>query len=792
MIEFRTLGTVDLRRDGEELRAVVLQPKRLAVLAYLATASPRGFHSRDRVLGLFWPDLDQERARNAMRQALHFLRKSLGEEVVAGRGDREVGLGEGTLWCDAAAFDDALAAGRPEDAVALYRGDFLPGFFVEDAVEAERWLEAERERRRLAAREALRSLVEREEAKGERRAAVLWARRAVALAPADEGLVRQLMGALDRAGEPAAALDAYDQLVHRLREEFGVAASGETIALVKAIRGRPVGGGTVGERKDDGAADGLSAGPGTVTQQPAGGADAATGAGAPPAARDAATPSGVPPVRDAEVPPTAAPRRSARRVAIASLAAAVLAVLGGTLALRRTAAASEGAPTGSVAVLPFVNMSGDPANEYLADGFTEEILNVLANLDGLQVAARTSAFKFKGQEVTVDSVGRALRVRHVLEGSVRKDGDRLRVTAQLIDAATGYHVWSETYDRTVGDLFAVQDEISRAIAVKLRTGVATDTTSPDTRDAEAHAMFLRARAFSRRGSAYRDSMYARLDSALARDPDYARARGYLALSLAYDPTLRHTAPEATYARARREAERSLAAGETPEAHMALGYIATVRDWDFTRADDHMARAIALAPSQSGAYTQRARLLLRRGRAEEALAVARHAVALDPLNPAAHNALAGVFALTDRYAEAIESYRAALALVPNDVSFLSNMAAAQADAGDSTGALASLAAARATPHAIAYLDATEAYVAARIGRTAQARALIATLERDSTVQESVLASAYAALGDREGTLRALERAAATRDDLLADLMVVREFQPYHDDPRFVAIRRQLGL
>ncbi|HEX5819311.1 MAG TPA: tetratricopeptide repeat protein, partial [Gemmatimonadales bacterium] len=292
--------------------------------------------------------------------------------------------------------------------------------------------------------------------------------------------------------------------------------------------------------------------------------------------------------------------------------------------------------------------------------------------------------------------------------------------------------------------------------------------------------------------AYNDSVYARLDSALARDPSYARARAYLALTLAYDPTLRHTAPDETYARARREVERSLQTRETPEAHMTLARIAAVRDWDFERADRHVARAIGLAPSQSGAYTIRARVLLRRGQPEEALAVARHAVALDPLNPAAHNALAGVYALTEHHAEAIEAYRAALALVPNDVSFLSNMAAAQADAGDSTGALASLAAAKASPSGTAYLDATEAYVLARIGRTAQARAVIARLERDSTTQASVLASAYAALGDRDGTLRSLERAAATRDDLLSDLMVVPEFRPYHDDPRFVALRRRLGL
>ncbi|HEX5819761.1 MAG TPA: BTAD domain-containing putative transcriptional regulator, partial [Gemmatimonadales bacterium] len=218
---------------------MLLQPKRLAVLAYLVTASPRGFHSRDTLLGLFWPDLDQERARNAMRQALHFLRRSVGDEVVASRGDREIGVAAGTISCDAVAFDEALAAGRLEEAAGLYRGDFLPGLYVEEAPEAERWLEAERARRKEGVLEALRTLVAQEEEGGELRAAVLWARRAVAIAPTDDGAVRRLMTVLDRAGEPAAALDAYDQLVHRLREEFGVPPSGETIRLVNEIRNRP-------------------------------------------------------------------------------------------------------------------------------------------------------------------------------------------------------------------------------------------------------------------------------------------------------------------------------------------------------------------------------------------------------------------------------------------------------------------------------------------------------------------------------------------------------------------------
>ncbi|HEX6913435.1 MAG TPA: hypothetical protein VF142_23725, partial [Longimicrobium sp.] len=154
MIRLHLLGTLDLRRDAVEVRSVLAQPKRLALLAYLASATPRGFHARDTLLALFWPESDQERARNSLRQALHQLRRSLGDDVVVGRGDREVGLDPETFWCDAAAFDEAVREGRHEDALKLYRGDLMPGFFIEDAPEAERWLEEERARRRRAAVDA--------------------------------------------------------------------------------------------------------------------------------------------------------------------------------------------------------------------------------------------------------------------------------------------------------------------------------------------------------------------------------------------------------------------------------------------------------------------------------------------------------------------------------------------------------------------------------------------------------------------------------------------------------------
>jgi TolB-like protein/DNA-binding SARP family transcriptional activator len=760
MIDFTTLGTVDLRRDGEELRSVLLQPKRLAVLAYLVTASPRGFHSRDTLLGLFWPDLDQERARNAMRQALHFLRRAVGDDVVASRGDREVGVTSGAIACDAVAFDEALAAGRLEAAAGLYRGDFLPGLFIEEAPDAERWLEAERARRKERVLEALRELVTQEEGRGELRAAVLWARRAVAIAPTDDGAVRRLMTVLDRAGEPAAALDAYDHLVHRLREEFGVPPAGETIRLVNEIRNRP----------------------GDVATAPAAMQDL------PATPAVAVAPRVSPPPRSAPLPVAASPRR--RWLPALALAAALSA---GTFALRRPAAATPDTTPSSIAVLPFANLSGDATNDYLSDGFTEEVLNALAGIEGLSVAARTSSFRFKGVDAPVDSIARALHVGHVLEGSVRRDGERIRVTAQLIDAASGFHIWSETYERSLGDLFAVQDEISRAIALRLRD-IPLDgaPAAPETADAEAHALYLQARQASRLGMAHSAQTIVLLEQALARDPGYARARGQLALTLAYEAYARRLPVEPTYARARAEAERALASREVAEAHMTLGRIADVRDWNFAAADRHYARAIALSPSSAGAYVQRARLLLRLGKTDEALAVGQRAVQLDPLSQAAHNGLAGIFALSGRHADAVASYRSALALVPGDAYFHSNLALSQAELGDTAGAMASLAQARTTAPVPAAVRSNESYVLARLGMADSARVLLAQLERDDQISPMLLASTWIVLGERERALDALERAAATRDDYLTDLKVVREFETLRDDPRFVALVKRLGL
>lgn len=239
MIELRTLGSLDLRgADGFELRPVLQQPKRLALLAYLAVAYPPRFYRRDTLLAMFWPELDGEHARAALRRALYFLRRSLGDGVILGRGDEEVGLSAQELSCDAALFQRAIAEERPGDALALYRGALLEGVYVSGAPEFERWLDETRTALHAQAASAAWTVADRAEERGDARPAVEAARRAAALAPYDESVHRRLVSLVDRVGDRAGALRAHDEFVRRLRVDYELEPSAETLALVAAIRQR--------------------------------------------------------------------------------------------------------------------------------------------------------------------------------------------------------------------------------------------------------------------------------------------------------------------------------------------------------------------------------------------------------------------------------------------------------------------------------------------------------------------------------------------------------------------------
>ena len=349
-----------------------------------------------------------------------------------------------------------------------------------------------------------------------------------------------------------------------------------------------------------------------------------------------------------------APAGTKRIIAVAAIFA-VLAV--GWYWKTRPAPVSTAVDARSIAVLPFVNMSEDKSNEYFSDGISEEILNVLARVADLRVAARTSSFSFRAQEKEVPLIGRELNVRMVLEGSVRKQGDRVRVTAQLIDAANGYHVWSQTYDRDLKDIFAIQDEIAGAIAnelkLKLDTAHAGGATVAETSDLVAYQLYLKAMAlWTARGEQNMIQAEALFLAALKRDPKYAKAWAGLALTYAVLPEWSSRPLAETRPAGRDAAEHALALDrDLPESYAALGYLAA-GEFRFATARAMFQRSIALAPSYATGHQWSGETLSWEGDLDAGLVMIRKAVVLDPKSSIVNSVLASFLIGAGRDDEAL--------------------------------------------------------------------------------------------------------------------------------------------
>jgi DNA-binding SARP family transcriptional activator len=237
MIEFLTLGTLELRTtDGGELSSLLAKPKRIALLAYLCIAQPRGFHRRDTLIGLFWPNSDQEHARSSLRKALHILRRALGDHTIVSRGNEEIAVDFKGIFCDATVFDASLKASRLEEALEIYRGDLLPGFFIDDAREFEDWLQSQRTRLRMAAARAAFTLSDQFEASGNVDAALKWTRRNIELADTDERGVHKLIKLQGKAGDRIGAFHAYDAFARHLADEYQTEPSTDMRSLVERMR----------------------------------------------------------------------------------------------------------------------------------------------------------------------------------------------------------------------------------------------------------------------------------------------------------------------------------------------------------------------------------------------------------------------------------------------------------------------------------------------------------------------------------------------------------------------------
>ena len=385
-------------------------------------------------------------------------------------------------------------------------------------------------------------------------------------------------------------------------------------------------------------------------------------------------------------------------IAVAVAAGGLLAfqLLRPRLMTERIPAASPAAPEAvisenSIAVLPFLDMSQAKDQGYFSDGISEELLNLLGRIRQLKVPSRTSSFFFKDKQVEISEIARQLRVAYVLEGSVRKSGDQIRITTQLIRAADGYHLWSETYDRKMDDIFNVQDEIAGEVVKELKVKLLAAPPKVRTTDPQAYALFLQAKELAQKFTpdafAKSDALYRQ---ALEIDPRYAPAWTLLAANFNYELGMGLMSSREGNARAREAVEKALAIDpDYAPAHAALALIATQSDNDLAGAARHLERALALDPTGGAILGGSANLLSNLGRLDQALALYEAAARRDPVSPAALSNLGAAQCATGRYDEAIGSYRAVLRLSPGRGGAHAQLGMVLLQKGDAPAALAEI-------------------------------------------------------------------------------------------------------
>ena len=470
-----------------------------------------------------------------------------------------------------------------------------------------------------------------------------------------------------------------------------------------------------------------------------------------------------------------------------------------TLAFAEALAAPAGPRPPSVAVLPFLNLSADPENEYFADGITEDVIAHLSKIRALKVISRTSVMAFKQREQSLREIGARLEVATLLEGSVRRAGDRVRIVAQLIDAESDRHLWVETYDRRLTDVFAIQTDVALQIAAALKAELSPDEKSrlhhEPTSDLQAYQLYLQGRHCylrytaegSRKGIEY-------FEQAIAQDPTYALA--YTALAMAYTELAETGAlrPDEDYARARDASAKALALDPgLGEAHCMLAYITAVYDFNWVAAEQEFKRALELTPNSADTYDLYGRMCLALDRNDEALAMERRAQELDPL---AHRAdVARALLRAGRYDEALQAATHAVELDPHYARAHATLGWAYLKKGIMEQGVAELEiAVSLSPGETLWLaQLGQAY--GMVGNVESARSVLHQLEelsRQRFVSPYHIAFVHTGLGEQDSALDWLERAYEDRSGPVYSLRGSFLFTTLHAHPRFTALLKRMNL
>ena len=752
MFQLKLFGVPSLSRDGAILTGRAAQRHRLALLALLATAPDRRL-TRDKLIAYLWPESGADRGRNLLKVATYVLRTELGEDTLVSTGD-ELRLNPDLIRIDVADFDNALEQSDHARAVTLYTGPFLDGFFLSDAPDFEKWVDGERDRLTGGYRNALEALADTAERAADHPKAVEWWKVRAAQDPYDSRVAQRLMLAFEASGNRAGALQHAHIHQRMLQEEFGVAPHADIVTLVERLRQEP------------------------VREVPL------------PMLAKRTDAVEIIEKQEKRPAPVYAPKRRPQLFA----AVTVLLVLVGAV----WAVWPRGAdPEQSIVVLPFLNMSGDPDNEYFSDGLTEEIITRLAAIPGLKVISRTSAMHYKGSKKPLPEIAGELRVDHILEGSVQSSDGTVKVSAQLIDARVDGHLWAKTYAHTLSNSFRVQEEIAGEVAnaLEMRLGARARRllVRQGTQDAEAYQLVQRARYLwntrTREGHERAIEYYRQ---AIERDSTYADA--YAGLANVYFTGYQLTfMPESeAYNRLNWAAGRALALdNESADAHLALavGFL-WQRNWP--GAEREFKRSIELNPGHATAYSWYSVLLRAMGRGEDSWRESSRAVELDPFGLVINNNHGWHLYHMRDYDGAIEQLQRALELQPFPVGFRSlGMAYAHKEMWQEAIS-AVRRAVELAPERPEFL-ADLAYVLARAGQTDEARARLREAKLTSRDGFNI-GRAHVALHEPDSALVWLERSnwhwpnRGTRDDPGLD--------PLRNDARFKQlvqrVDREMGV
>ena len=446
-------------------------------------------------------------------------------------------------------------------------------------------------------------------------------------------------------------------------------------------------------------------------------------------------------------------------------------------------------PERSIAVLAFVNMSDDDSNEYFSDGLSEELLNLLAKVPELHVTSRSSAFAFKGEKIDIPAVARKLNVAHILEGSVRKSGDQVRITAQLIEAKADKHLWSETYDRSLDNIFAIQDEIAAAVVAKLKISLLGDVPVVRETDPEAYASYLQARHLRRqRSTESLGQAELLLKQVLSVEPDYAAAWDELSAVYLYSASLGLQSFPDAYARARDAIDNALAADPNYAPALAsLSFISKAYDNDLVAAAEYLERALQLEPTNIAIIGTAALLYSSLGRFDEATAFNEFTVSRDPVSAAGHSNLGLNYNSAGRWDDAIASFNTALKLSPGYSGTMYKIGIAQMLKGEPRAALESMLQEESVwgmiglpmiYHDLGQDSESDAALAALIAQYGQGWAYN-------------IAYVQAYRGDIDLAFEWLDKAVETKDGGLSEILSEKMFANLYDDPRWLPFLRQIN-